>query len=191
MDCLYHPGRRARARGMCSRCYSRELRRSSRPPLCTLPEYESAKHRGDQAEMDRLRREYGPEMIARSLKLKAERKAAREKRKQETASQRLERRRKIYRKCLYGITPEEYDKLFHKQNGCCALCKLSKPLVVDHDHETDTVRALLCHGCNTALGYVERNGLTWLHAVVSYLEKHGSVVVAELYSRNQTEIVVQ
>ena len=57
----------------------------------------------------------------------------------------------------YGITPEDYDLMFAKQQGVCAIC--SQPddekrqyLCVDHDHATGVVRGLLCHNCNIGLG---------------------------------------
>lgn len=56
----------------------------------------------------------------------------------------------------YGISLEEYDGLFKKQNGQCAVCGKvsSKHLYVDHDHITGKVRGLLCRDCNLALGFV-------------------------------------
>lgn len=62
----------------------------------------------------------------------------------------------------YGITPEEYQKLYEGQDGKCAICHRSAPLIpgangqgslhVDHDHETNFNRGLLYHFCNRLLG---------------------------------------
>jgi len=61
------------------------------------------------------------------------------------------RRCRLKRK--YDITPEQYDKMFKKQKGCCAICKKSRSnfkieFAVDHDHQTGNVRSLLCNLCN-------------------------------------------
>ena len=65
--------------------------------------------------------------------------------------------RKSNLKRLYQITPEAYDALLVEQNFKCAICDrdrdvFAKPFVVDHDHRTGAVRALLCPACNTAIG---------------------------------------
>jgi hypothetical protein len=69
-----------------------------------------------------------------------------------------------YRKSLknrYGITEEQYDEMYEKQNGKCAICfkpaelKSKKRLNVDHDHSTGKVRGLLCSSCNRGLGLFE------------------------------------
>lgn len=68
--------------------------------------------------------------------------------------------RRMLRK--YGITLEEYNVLFLKQEGKCAICgvyqkDLSKRLYVDHDHKTGIIRGLLCYKCNTGLGQFNDN----------------------------------
>lgn len=55
-------------------------------------------------------------------------------------------------KTLYGITLDQYEILFKKQRGRCALCKKDRSLHVDHNHVTNNVRGLLCRPCNVALG---------------------------------------
>jgi len=85
------------------------------------------------------------------------------------------KRRSNYRH-RYKITIEEYEELYAKQNGVCAICErpenLTKDgkihmLAVDHNHETEKVRGLLCMNCNTRLGYFEGKNL--LTRMVSYL----------------------
>jgi Recombination endonuclease VII len=67
------------------------------------------------------------------------------------------RKRKLARK--FGITPEQYEAMLHRQNGVCALCH-NPPngirLAVDHDHRSGKVRGLLCTRCNQTLGMVEK-----------------------------------
>lgn len=60
-----------------------------------------------------------------------------------------------------GITQEEYDAQYKRQGGVCAICGLthgrslmgrSKDLAIDHDHQTNELRGLLCDDCNIGLG---------------------------------------
>jgi hypothetical protein len=76
-------------------------------------------------------------------------------------------------KNLYGIAIEEYNLLFQKQNGKCAICnntQLDRRLAVDHDHKTGKIRGLLCQKCNTALGRFEDNS-ELLKRAIQYLEE--------------------
>lgn len=65
----------------------------------------------------------------------------------------------------YGLTVEQYDALFEKQQGKCAICATEEPsrnksnyrLFVDHCHDTGKVRGLLCHHCNVGLGHFKDN----------------------------------
>ena len=40
--------------------------------------------------------------------------------------------------------------------GRCALCGAEKALCIDHDHTSGAVRGILCTGCNSSLGALER-----------------------------------
>ena len=75
----------------------------------------------------------------------------------------------------FGITLEDYNKMFKEQKGCCAICcrhqtEFDKRLAVDHCHSTGKVRGLLCQQCNQALGMFYDN-ITTLKNAISYLEE--------------------
>ena len=87
------------------------------------------------------------------------------------------RRRNL--KSKYNITLDEYDKLFEKQKGLCAICGQKETrrnkynvwhLAVDHSHITGKVRGLLCGNCNSMLGFVKDKPTLLLNAY-SYLNK--------------------
>ena len=84
------------------------------------------------------------------------------------------------RKWKYGISQDDYDRLFAEQGGVCAICRKPETakdrlgrtrtnLSVDHDHRTGAIRGLLCHHCNAALGHVD-DDLELLRSLVAYLE---------------------
>jgi hypothetical protein len=64
-------------------------------------------------------------------------------------------------KSKYGMTEKDYNKLWDKQKGLCALCFL--PLIdqrnscIDHNHKTSKVRGILHQRCNLILGVIENN----------------------------------
>ena len=68
-------------------------------------------------------------------------------------------------KSAYGITRAEWEWLFAKQDGKCALCHETDAatLHIDHDHAChptgrgckNCIRGLLCGNCNRLLGFVE------------------------------------
>lgn len=80
------------------------------------------------------------------------------------------RRRNL--KTNYGISVETFDSMVEKQHGCCASCnKPTDALVVDHDHSTGKVRALLCSNCNLLLGHAHDDTQKLANAI-EYLLKH-------------------
>lgn len=64
----------------------------------------------------------------------------------------LHRRRQLFR--MYGLTEDDYDRLYKEQNGLCKICKgvPKGRMPVDHNHKTGEVRGLLCDACNLGLG---------------------------------------
>lgn len=77
-------------------------------------------------------------------------------------------------KLRYGITLEEYNKMFKDQNGECRICgtkeNRNKRFSVDHDHETRKVRGLLCFECNKGLGGFRDNTIFLMQAI-KYLNR--------------------
>jgi len=72
----------------------------------------------------------------------------------------------------YGIDTQHYNALLKKQRGACAIC-LTKPkgkLHVDHCHDKNVIRGLLCHHCNTALG-LAKDSRKVLSRMIKYLSK--------------------
>jgi hypothetical protein len=73
----------------------------------------------------------------------------------------------------YGITANEYDEMFNKQSGRCAICgKQQKDesiaLSIDHDHKTGAIRGLLCFGCNSGIGRFN-DDISMLKKAIDYL----------------------
>lgn len=68
----------------------------------------------------------------------------------------------------YGLSHDQYEKMLQAQDGKCAICREPGKLVVDHHHETDVVRALLCSPCNTAIGLFKED-TERMQAAIRYL----------------------
>lgn len=76
----------------------------------------------------------------------------------------------------YGISLEQYKKLFEVQNGLCLGCYkhqkgLIKRLYVDHCHETGKIRGLLCGNCNFAIGQAKEQPEI-LRRLADYVERN-------------------
>lgn len=67
----------------------------------------------------------------------------------------------------YGLTQAEYNSLYVLQLGGCGICgvRLDHSCHVDHDHETQRVRGLLCSDCNTGMGLLKDDPDLLLRAV--------------------------
>jgi len=89
----------------------------------------------------------------------------------------------IQTKSNYGITVPERNALLEEQSGTCALCEKAIEFkgqtkkgdssegvaVVDHCHDKQVVRGILCSNCNRGLGLFYENKNTLLRAI-KYLE---------------------
>lgn len=99
-----------------------------------------------------------------------------------------ERERKLISR--YGINLIQYEEIFNNQNGKCLICNVhssecKRPLVVDHCHETNKIRGLLCYTCNLSIGSFEDN-IDFINAAIDYLKtpttnKHSGLIKNEDY----------
>lgn len=83
----------------------------------------------------------------------------------------------------FRLTPQQWDEMFERQGGRCAICQTDAPTGhgwhIDHDHSCcpepgrscgRCVRAILCSECNTGLGKF-RDDPGILRAAIQYLER--------------------
>ena len=77
-------------------------------------------------------------------------------------------------KHCFGILFEEYKEWLAIQNHVCAICKQpcksGRRLAVDHCHNTNKVRGLLCMSCNNGIGRFNNNP-ELLRTAATYLEE--------------------
>jgi hypothetical protein len=73
---------------------------------------------------------------------------------------------------LYGMSIDDYKRMWQAQGGVCAICKQTckqhARLSVDHDHFTREVRGLLCGKCNSGIGMF-KDDVELLTAAIQYL----------------------
>lgn len=72
----------------------------------------------------------------------------------------------------YDMSLDTYYDMHTAQEHKCACCGRHEKLVVDHDHDTEVVRSLLCHPCNTAIGLLGDSSTRAAQAS-AYLSRHG------------------
>ena len=74
----------------------------------------------------------------------------------------------------YGITQKDFDKMLFEQNNVCKICsiefKSTKDTHIDHCHNSNIVRGLLCNNCNLALGQFGDN-TDIMSMAIKYLQK--------------------
>ena len=81
-------------------------------------------------------------------------------------------------KRTYGITFDDYQRIFQEQGERCGLCQRTEPMGrgdwhIDHCHKSGRIRGVLCHHCNMRLGVYE-----------TILEEFGREKLEEYISRD-------
>jgi len=78
-------------------------------------------------------------------------------------------------KARYGTTPEEVEEFRAVQGNRCAICRRGGiELVIDHDHASGRIRALLCRPCNLLLGYSHEDPVV-LERAAAYVTPGGKM----------------
>jgi hypothetical protein len=88
-----------------------------------------------------------------------------------------------------GITREQYELLLKNQNNKCAICKTeygttNKKFSVDHCHDSNLVRGLLCSRCNLGLGYF-KDDINLLEKAIYYINNNQSHVGLKMKNKNE------
>lgn len=76
----------------------------------------------------------------------------------------------------FGIDINKYNEMLKNQDGKCLICGATESifghkLAVDHCHETNKIRGLLCKSCNVGLGHF-RDNIENLQKAAEYLKNH-------------------
>jgi len=87
----------------------------------------------------------------------------------------------------YNLSIDAYNFLLLSQNHCCAICdtnikETGRFCHVDHNHATGKVRALLCHNCNSTLGYVKESQKI-LASAIEYLNMIPPKIISKTTKR--------
>ena len=80
-----------------------------------------------------------------------------------------------YLKRQYGLSIDHFLTMYELQKGRCGICQAQLPIGknchVDHCHETNSFRGILCSRCNTGLGMFKDNENALLEAA-NYIVRH-------------------
>lgn len=162
-DC--HPTRPHLANGLCEYCYKKSRG--------DLPYQQRLSKSGKRADCHPDRKHYAKGLCIRCYQ-RQHRDANAE--KKAVYYERHKKKWKEYNlKSKFDLTLDDYNAMLKKQGGVCAICGGTEGngqrLSVDHNHESGTVRGLLCQRCNTVIGMSLENTQN-LKAAIAYLERH-------------------
>lgn len=81
----------------------------------------------------------------------------------------------------YGITEAQYDAMLAAQGHRCAICRTDTPTAkgwaIDHCHDSDMVRGILCARCNSAIGLLDENPRV-IAAAAEYVKRNLQIRLA-------------
>lgn len=137
----------------------------------------------EKARRKGIRKKYKAEYYEKNKKRISERCAKQRQRLKKQDPHALKKREFSYfLRWKYKMEVEQYDEMFTRQGGCCAICgykpdkfaEKENKLYVDHNHKTDRVRGLLCMNCNSALGHLNED-LTIIKKAIEYIENNNKI----------------
>jgi hypothetical protein len=70
----------------------------------------------------------------------------------------------------YGINLRQFEWLVAQAHGICPICQKTEEMCVDHNHDTEKIRGVLCRLCNTGIGQF-KDDVSRLQVAIKYLEK--------------------
>ncbi|NCC55980.1 MAG: hypothetical protein EOM11_10990 [Erysipelotrichia bacterium] len=88
----------------------------------------------------------------------------------------------------YGITLNEYRKMYEEQNHKCLICSCNlkfygKSTHVDHNHKSGRIRGLLCGNCNSLIGFA-LDDASILNSAINYLDNAKNIERIERWEQN-------
>lgn len=83
--------------------------------------------------------------------------------------------RHYHLKRRYGIGAADVAAMIEEQGGLCPICRKRPAVHVDHDHESNAVRGILCEMCNGGLGQF-KDDVDRIRSAISYLERHATAL---------------
>jgi len=86
--------------------------------------------------------------------------------------------RQLHRKFLREAQ-QNYKSILDQQGNVCGICGIASDedngkLIIDHNHETMSVRGVICSYCNKGLGFFF-DSPTYLAMAIEYLVKHDGI----------------
>lgn len=117
-------------------------------------------------------------------RINAKRREYYQKNKEKVSAYSKGRRQYGYQKCVYDkekrikmkykLTIQDIENMLAGQNNKCFICHkefTNNNYKIDHCHKSGLVRGLLCHLCNSAIGFL-KDDKDNLKRAIEYLEKH-------------------
>jgi len=90
-------------------------------------------------------------------------------------------RRNTHLKRKFKITLDQYEAILISQNNCCAVChkdrsEFDRAFAVDHNHNTNEIRGLLCFYCNFKLVANQTDGSLY-RRVADYIDSGTGIFI--------------